>query len=473
MGKPTGKIRIAVLLSGSGTSLENLFEHIDAGLPADVVCVLSSKKSAFGLQRAEKRGVPAIAVPRWEYPDVGAFNDALHTALAPFDPGLICLLGFLSPFELRRYDAERVLNVHPSLIPAFSGKGFYGHHVHEAVPKAGVKLTGAAVHFASDDYDDVPILLQRTVPVEDNDTVESLAARVQALERKLLPEAIRLIAARRVREAGRTRILPDESPPSRRQSARACFSTHHDVGYDRLMAHLTLAQKCEVLGKTRLFESLSETDLEAIAKISDTRSLNARDELFHQGDEGAKVYFIAKGQLKVITTSTAGDDLMFCVLDPGEVIGEVGLLADRPRTATVVAIKNSDLMVIDRRDFRALLRTRPEVAFELLTVLARRLARVSEFVEDTNFHNLPVRLAKKLIDFANIHGVPVSSKPGSMRIDLKLSQEEWGDLVGTTRESVNKQFRAWGREGLIALDKGKVVILELDEIEKLADCVVI
>ena len=215
MGKPAGKLRIAVLLSGSGTSLENLFEHIDAGLPAEVVCVLSSRKSAVGLERAEKRGVPASAIPRREYTDVGAFNDALHDALDRFDPDLVCLLGFLSPFELRKRYVGRALNVHPALIPAFSGKGFYGHHVHEAVLEAGVKLTGATIHFAGDDYDQGPILLQETVPVEDGDTVDSLTARVQALERKLLHEAIRLIAAGRVRiEHGRTRILRDASPQS-------------------------------------------------------------------------------------------------------------------------------------------------------------------------------------------------------------------------------------------------------------------
>jgi len=144
-----GKLRIAVLLSGSGTSLENLFEHIDAGLPAEVVCVVSSKKSAFGLERAEKRGIPAIAVARREHPDVGSFNDALHEVLARFEPDLVCLLGFLSPFELRGRYEGRALNVHPALIPAFSGQGFYGHRVHEAVLEKGVKLTGATVHFAS------------------------------------------------------------------------------------------------------------------------------------------------------------------------------------------------------------------------------------------------------------------------------------------------------------------------------------
>ncbi len=203
------RLRIAVLLSGSGTSLENLFEHIDRGLPAEVVCVVASKKSAFGLERAARRGVPAIAVPRREHADVDAFNDALHAALAPFTPDLVCLLGFLSPFQLRGRFEGRALNVHPALIPAFSGQGFYGHHVHEAVLEKGVKITGATVHFVSEGYDEGPILLQGTVPVLDDDTPDTLAERVQALERELVPEAIRLVAEGRVRiEAGRTWIRP-------------------------------------------------------------------------------------------------------------------------------------------------------------------------------------------------------------------------------------------------------------------------
>jgi len=214
------KLRIAVLLSGSGTSLENLFDRIDAGLPAEVVCVVASKKGAFGLERAERRGVPAIAVPRRDHPNVSAFNDALHEVLDPIEPDLICLLGFLSPFELRDRYEGRVLNVHPALIPAFSGHGYYGRHVHEAVLEAGVKLTGATVHFASDAYDEGPIILQGTVPVEDDDSAESLAARVQALERELVPEAIRLIAEGRVAiEGGRTRISAE--PPRSRESTRS------------------------------------------------------------------------------------------------------------------------------------------------------------------------------------------------------------------------------------------------------------
>jgi len=196
-------LRVAVLLSGEGTSLENLFEHIDAGLPARVEVVIASKPRAGGLARAARRGVPALAVSRRDHADVAAFNEALHRALTGFEIDLVALLGFLSPFEPRERFAGRVINVHPALIPAFSGQGFYGHRVHEAVLEAGVKVTGATVHFADAEYDHGPIILQEAVPVRDDDTPESLAARVQAAERRIVPEAIRLIAEGRLAVEGR------------------------------------------------------------------------------------------------------------------------------------------------------------------------------------------------------------------------------------------------------------------------------
>jgi phosphoribosylglycinamide formyltransferase-1 len=202
--------RIAVLLSGSGTSLENLLEEIDSGsVPGRVCVVLASKANAFGLERARRRGIPALAVPRKEFPGVGVFNDALHAALAPHDPELVLLLGFLSPFETRgRYD-RRAINVHPALVPAFCGRGFYGRRVHEAVLAAGVRVSGATVHFVDAEYDHGPIILQEAVAVRDEDTPETLAVRVQAVERQLVPEAVRLFAAGRLAlEGRRVRILP-------------------------------------------------------------------------------------------------------------------------------------------------------------------------------------------------------------------------------------------------------------------------
>jgi formyltetrahydrofolate-dependent phosphoribosylglycinamide formyltransferase len=193
-----------VLLSGEGTSLESLCERIDAGeVPARVVLVLSSKEDAGGLRRAARRGIPALALPRKAFPDVRAFNDALHAELAKHEVDLVALLGFLSIFELRGRFAGRCINVHPALIPAFCGRGMYGRRVHEAVLAAGVKVSGATVHFADDSYDTGPILLQEAVPVLDDDTPDTLAARVQAAERRLVPEAIRRIAAGRVEIEGR------------------------------------------------------------------------------------------------------------------------------------------------------------------------------------------------------------------------------------------------------------------------------
>lgn len=205
-------LRIAVLLSGSGTSLENLLEQIDSGdLPAEVVVVISSKSRAHGLERARQRGIPAVAIPRKQHPDLDDFNDALHAVLDEHDVELVALLGFLSLFQLRGRYEERTLNVHPALIPAFSGRGWYGHRVHDAVLAMGAKLTGATVHFTDEEYDHGPILLQEAVPVREDDTAETLAARVQAAERRLVPEAIRLIAEGRVEiKDGRTYIRRDQ-----------------------------------------------------------------------------------------------------------------------------------------------------------------------------------------------------------------------------------------------------------------------
>ena len=204
MSGAANRVRIGVLLSGEGTSFENLAERIDAGeVPAEIAVVVASRAKAGGLERARRRGIPAVAVPRNSHPDVTGFNDALHAALQEHGADFVALLGFLSPFETRGKFDGRAINTHPALIPAFCGKGFYGDRVHRAVLESGVKLSGATVHFVDAEYDRGPIILQESVPVLDDDTPESLAARVQALERRLVPEAIRLFAEGRLALDGR------------------------------------------------------------------------------------------------------------------------------------------------------------------------------------------------------------------------------------------------------------------------------
>jgi phosphoribosylglycinamide formyltransferase 1 len=203
-------VRLAVLLSGSGTTLQNLLDRVAAGaLCAEVAVVVASRPDAQGLERARRAGIPALVVARKAYADVTGFNDALHAALEPYAAELVVLAGFLSLFQPRARYAGRVMNIHPALIPAFCGSGFYGHKVHEAVIASGVRISGCTVHFADDQYDHGPIILQGTVPVLDDDTPDALAARVHAVENELYPEAIRLWADGRLRiEGRRVRILP-------------------------------------------------------------------------------------------------------------------------------------------------------------------------------------------------------------------------------------------------------------------------
>lgn len=231
---------------------------------------------------------------------------------------------------------------------------------------------------------------------------------------------------------------------------------------------VTPAEKLKLLANVELFSGFSAKQLEAASRVARSKTLERRQELFHKGDEGGEVFVVASGKLKALTTSTDGDDVVFSILGPGEVFGEVALLGATPRTATVTAIEDCRLLVIDRRDFMSFLRTDPDIAVKLLSVLAMRLKRVSELVEDTLFLNLPLRLAKKLLALSRIYGQKATD---GIRIDLKLSQEEWGDLVGTTRESVNKQVRKWTEAGIVRVDDGYLVILKPVELEKLAGAV--
>ncbi len=197
-------VRLAVLLSGGGTTLQNLIDDVAAGrLSAEIVTVIASRAGVKGLERAAAAGISNHTVARKNFDDAGAFNDALHRALEPYDIDLVALAGFLSLFQPRERFHHRVMNIHPALIPAFCGAGFYGQRVHRAVIESGVKVSGCTVHFADDEYDHGPIILQEAVAVEDEDTPDSLAARVHEAENRLYPEAIRLWAAGRLRIDGR------------------------------------------------------------------------------------------------------------------------------------------------------------------------------------------------------------------------------------------------------------------------------
>ena len=227
-------------------------------------------------------------------------------------------------------------------------------------------------------------------------------------------------------------------------------------------------QKREILARLPLFAGLGAREIEALAAVTRSQRVAARDELFHKGDAGTQVYAVVEGTLKVVTTSDEGDDVVLNLLDPGAVIGEVAVFCNAARSASVVALTDCELLAIERRDLLAFLRSHPDASLALMSVLAGRLRSLSELVEDTLFLNLPVRLAKKLIALAETHG---QRTPEGLRIELKLSQGEWGDLVGATRESINKQLRTWGEAGLVRLHQGYLVIRRPERLAAIADAV--
>jgi phosphoribosylglycinamide formyltransferase 1 len=206
----TAPLRLAVLLSGNGTTLQNLLDRIAAGrLSAEIVLVVSSKADAFGLERAHRAGLATAIVSRKQSGSVEAFSEQIFGACREVGANLVCLAGFLQLLRVPDDFLGRVMNIHPALIPAFCGKGFYGHHVHEAVLDYGVKVSGCTVHLVDNEYDHGPIVLQRTVPVLDDDTADSLSARIFEQECEAYPQAIQWFAEDRLRiEGRRVRVLP-------------------------------------------------------------------------------------------------------------------------------------------------------------------------------------------------------------------------------------------------------------------------
>jgi phosphoribosylglycinamide formyltransferase 1 len=197
-------LRLAVLISGGGTTLRNLLDRIGtAQLDARVDLVISSNAAARGLKHARMAGIATLVIERSAFADEAGFSQAVFDACRVTSPNLVVMGGFLKFVAIPPDFEWRVVNIHPALIPAFCGRGFYGHRVHQAVLDYGAKLTGCTVHFVDNQYDHGPIILQRAVPVLSGDTPEALAERVFAAECEAYPEALKLIASGRLRGDGR------------------------------------------------------------------------------------------------------------------------------------------------------------------------------------------------------------------------------------------------------------------------------
>lgn len=206
--------RVAVLVSGGGRSLENLVLRLDERKPAiaSVVLVVASQPECGALQRAAAHHIPTRVIRAADFPTKEQFSDAISDTLDKYRVNLVVMAGFLQFYRIPQRYLLRVMNIHPSLLPSFSGRGFYGNRVHRAVLAFGAKVTGATVHFADNEYDHGPIVMQSAVPVEDDDDVDSLAARVFAEECRMLPQAVEWFACGRLKvvHGRRVRLVPPQ-----------------------------------------------------------------------------------------------------------------------------------------------------------------------------------------------------------------------------------------------------------------------
>ena len=218
----------------------------------------------------------------------------------------------------------------------------------------------------------------------------------------------------------------------------------------------------KLLGSVSIFSSLEEEELDLLLRATTTKRLEAKEMLFRKGDPGNQLYGVLSGSLKVMAPGSDGKDVMFTLMGRGEVIGEISLLDSGERSATVVAVEQTELLTLHRRELIPFLESHPHAAIGLAGVLAARVRRLSERTEDRQTMPLPGRMAKRLISLSEQYGKhPIVGGP----VEVRLPQQDLADLVGTSRESVNKQLRAWEEEGIVQIGRGRVILKRPEALE--------
>jgi CRP/FNR family transcriptional regulator, cyclic AMP receptor protein len=208
-----------------------------------------------------------------------------------------------------------------------------------------------------------------------------------------------------------------------------------------------------LLSNSFLFSGLTGDEFDKISKFAKLSKMARGETVFFKGDEGNSMFAVISGRLKVQNVSEEGKTLILGFLEPGAVFGEIAVLDSKPRTASVVSVEPSELLVIERAPFLRFLEAHPSVAIKLMMAMCERLRTTDEFLENMVFMSLPTRLARMLRLLAERYG---TASPGGIEIGMRISQAELANLVGASRESVNKQLRAWEEDGLISNMEGLI-----------------
>ena len=216
----------------------------------------------------------------------------------------------------------------------------------------------------------------------------------------------------------------------------------------------------------RLFAGLDDAALDVLLALSRQTTVKAREIVCRKGEPGDALFIVVSGKLKVTNQSEDGRELILAILEDGETFSEMSLLDGQPRSASVTAVQDSNLLVIKRQDFLAYLEQQPKAAIALLVILSTRLREMDSLMGDMRFLDIRSRLAKTLARLALQHGRTAGN--GSIRIDLKLSQEDLGNLICATRESVNKQLKQWEGEGVLECSQGSFIIHHMPVLQGIA-----
>ena len=223
-------------------------------------------------------------------------------------------------------------------------------------------------------------------------------------------------------------------------------------------------QRRALLNKHFLLRDADPRMMDALVQSSIVVSYGNRQRIFDKGDEGDRLLGVLGGQVRIYVMSSEGRELIMNVLMPGDVFGEISLIDGKPRSASAVAIGSTDLLHIRRTDFLAALKKNCDMALKFMEILCERVRWTSGLLEDASLLDLPSRMAKRLLNLAE--GIGEKEKDG-IRIGLKLSQTDLGNMLGVTREAVNKQLREWKKDGLVDMQEGQVVILDPERLEDL------
>ena len=229
------------------------------------------------------------------------------------------------------------------------------------------------------------------------------------------------------------------------------------------------ADRRALLAQHFLLATLDENALDTLLAVASERSFASGQVIFQKGDPGTSMMAVLSGRVRIGAYSEDGREIILNMVDPGQLFGEIALLDGKERSADATAMGKTELLILDRRDFLPFLEKNPKSAVKLIEVLCSRLRRTSEMVESIAFLDFAARLARLLVQMSEHYGKDTEA---GLLIDIRISQADLGNLIASTRESVNRQLSAWTQEGVIAVEQGKITILDQETLELTAQSVV-